>query len=111
MTNKRRVHEAIKTTNSRDSNSYKVLWEKEKRKLSIHSYVVKTKSTGMKNVLLLSTTKGTTKHDGKDEPALLKFYVFSKGGTDIVDQRIGSYFVSTESNRWTMAVTCRTPCV
>jgi hypothetical protein len=106
MTNKKGVHEAIKTTNGRENNSYKVFWEKEKGKMSIHSYVVKTKSTGMKNVLVLSTLPpllGTTKDDGKHKPALLKFYDFSKGGTDIVDQRIGFYSVSTKSKRWTMA--------
>uniref|UniRef100_A0A2P2I3U3 PiggyBac transposable element-derived protein 3 n=1 Tax=Hirondellea gigas TaxID=1518452 RepID=A0A2P2I3U3_9CRUS len=105
-TNKKGVHEAIKTTNGRECNSYKVFWEKEKGKMSIHSYVAKTKGTGMKNLLVLSTLPpilGTTKDDGKDKPALHKFYDFSKGGTDIVDERIGSYSVSTKSKRWTLA--------
>lgn len=38
-----------------------------------------------------------------EKPAILKFYDFSKGGTDIVDQRIGFYTVNTKSRRWSMA--------
>ena len=44
---------------------------------------------------------GTTKDDNKNKPALLKFYDFTKGGTDIVDQRIGTYTTNCKSNRWT----------
>ena len=39
---------------------------------------------------------GTTKDDGKHKTAILKFYNSSKGGTDIVDQRFGSYTVNTK---------------
>ena len=41
--------------------------------MSLHSYVVNTKSTGKRNVLLLSTFKpilGITKDDGKQKPAI-----------------------------------------
>jgi hypothetical protein len=55
-------------------------------------------------VLALSSVPallGTTKDDNKNKPALLKFYDFTKGGTDIVDQRIGTYTTNSKSNRWT----------
>lgn len=103
--NRRCISPAIRSTEGREEFSYKVYWEKEHGKFSLHSYVVNTKSTGTKNVMLLSTMPpllGTTKDDGKSKPALLKFYDFSKGGTDIVDQRIGNYTVNTMSRRWTM---------
>ena len=51
----------------------------------------------------LQSLLGVTKDDGKKKPATLKFYNFSKGGTDIVDQRIGNYSVSAMSRRWSMA--------
>lgn len=46
---------------------------------------------------------GVTKDDGKKKPAIMKFYDFSKGGTDIVNQRISHYSVQSASRRWTMA--------
>ena len=58
----------------------------------------------MKNVLMLSTTPpilGTTKDDSK-KPAIYKVYDFSKGGTDIVDQRMTSYSTRSNSRRWTL---------
>ena len=59
---------------------------------------------GDKNVLLLSTVEpilGTTKDDEAHKPALYKLYDFSKGGTDIVDQKIGNYTVKSKSRKWT----------
>ena len=37
--------------------------------------------------------------DDKKSPALIKLYDFTKGGTGIVDQKIGLYFVKTRSWR------------
>lgn len=34
---------------------------------------------------------GVTKEDDKKKPAIYKLYDFTKGGTDIIDQRIGFY--------------------
>ena len=57
--------------------------------MSLHSYVVKTKSTGKRNVLLLSTVEPllvvTVMMERK--PQIYKVYDFTKGGTDIIDQR------------------------
>ena len=58
--------------------------------LSISSYVAKT-SKGKKNVILLSTTPpilGITKDDGKSKLGIYKVYDFTKGGTDIIEQRM-----------------------
>ena len=78
----------IKYINGRDNQSYKCYREKEEGKISLHSYVDKTKSSGIKNVLLLNSMPlllGVTKDDGKNKPAIIKFYDFSKGGIDIID--------------------------
>ena len=56
-------------------------------------------------MLLLSTLDpilGVTKDDEKQKPALYKLYDFTKGGTDIVDQKMGTYTVKSKSRKWTM---------
>lgn len=86
------------------------------KKLVPHSYVVKNKSSGLRNVLMLSSVQpllGVTKDDNKFKPAIYKLYDFTKGGTDIVDQRVGFYSCKSKSPRWTMVAffflldTCR----
>ena len=74
-------------------------------KMQLISYVVKTKSKGKKNIVVLCTipnlaTVGTTKDDGKEKPAAIQVYDFSKGGTDISDQRCGSFTSATKIGRW-----------
>ena len=79
----------IKDTTNRDDLSTMVYWCDDNH-IVMSSYVVKTKSSGEKNLLLLSTTRpllGITKDDGKKKPALYKLYDFTKGGTDECDQR------------------------
>ena len=83
--------------------SNEIYWEVN-GKYNISSYVVKT-SKGKKAVLMLSTMEpllGVTKDDQKKKPALYKFYDFTKGGTDIVDQKMGSYTVKPKCRRWVM---------
>ena len=67
--------------------------------------MVKTKSSGKLNVLLLLTVPrffATGKDDSKSKPAIYKLYDFSKDGTDIIDQRMGFYSCKSKSKRWTM---------
>ena len=74
--------------------------------LNVTSYVVKTKSSGKCNVLVLSTRNpilGLTKDDGKSNPGIIKFYAFTKGGTDIVDQVMEKNTVKPKSSKWTIA--------
>ena len=61
---------------------------------------------GRKNVLVLSTTRplmGITWDDGKQKPAITKFYNFIKGDMDILDQKISNYSCRSVTHRWTMA--------
>ena len=69
-------------------------YEVENKDLCLLSYPVKTKSKGMKNVLVLSTMRPT---HGVTKPGTYMFYHFTKGGTDIVDH-LNDYY-STRAKR------------
>jgi hypothetical protein len=103
--NKQGIPKEVKAIAGRETNSYKVFHEKNQHDMQLHSYVVKTKSTGMRNVLLLSTKKvilGTTKVDGgKNKPAAYRYYDYTKVGVDIVDQVSLPYTTKSKSKRWT----------
>ena len=95
------IPSAVKAVDERELNSYDLYWRND-GKCNLSSYVVKT-SKGKKNVLLLSTVEpllGVTKDD-KQKPALYKLYDFTKGGTDIIDQKMGAYTTKSKSRKWT----------
>ena len=78
-------------------------FEKDHKDLALCSYTVKTKSSGKKNVLLLSTMPPLpgiiTKDDNNQKPSMYEFYDFTKGGTDIVDQ-LNDFYTRSKSKRW-----------
>ena len=83
----------LKTIDNRVS--YELFWE-ENGKRNLSSYVVKT-SSGKKNVIVLSTVEpiqGVSK-DGN----IYKLYDFTNGGTDNVDQKMGSYTCKAKSRK------------
>ena len=43
-----------------------------------------------------------TKDDGKCKPAVIKFYDFTKGGTDVMDMKMAKYSCKALTHRWTM---------
>lgn len=95
----------IKSVIGREEKSYEVYREKSQGKMYLNSYVKQTKSKGLRNILLLSTLPpllGVTKDDKQKKPAIYKLYDFTKGGTDIIDQRINFYTVHTKSRKWTI---------
>ena len=51
----------------------------------------------------LNPILGLTKDNGKSKPAIIKFYDFAKGGTDIVDQIMGKHTVKPKSSKWMIA--------
>ena len=66
--NRKGIPKEIKETKDREENSTEIFWEQTKGKFVLVSYVVHTKSKGVKNILLLSTQPpllGVTKDDGK----------------------------------------------
>ena len=79
-------------------------FEKEKS-ICLTSYTVKTKSKGKKNVVVLSTSRplhGKTIDDSKEKSQIIKFYDFTTGGTDIVDQLKDCYNTRLKFCRWVM---------
>ena len=44
----------------------------------------------------------TTKDDNKSKPGIYKLYDFFKGGTEIIDQKMGFYSCKLKSKRWAM---------
>ena len=74
-----------KDVTNREINSTETYWEKNGKR--IFTSCVTKKSKGKKNVIVLSTIGlllGTTIDDDKCKPAIIKFYDFTKGGTDII---------------------------
>ena len=103
--NRKGIPVEVKELANREPLTYECFWEVEESKLSQHSYGVNTKSSGKRNVLLLSTMQpilGTTKDDGKQKLAIYKLYDNTKGGTDVVDQRMANYTCKAKSKRWTL---------
>lgn len=43
---------------------------------------------------------GVIKDDGKKKPVIIKLYDFTKGGTDIIDQRMLTYSVKPKLSKW-----------
>ena len=43
---------------------------------------------------------GATKDDGKEKPAIMTLYDFTKGDTDIIDERMSAYSVKPKSSKW-----------
>ena len=83
-------------TQNREIFSATYHFKKEKKNICLASYIVKTKSKGKKNVVVLSTTRplhDKTIDDGKENPQIIKFYDFTKGGTDRVDQ-LNDYYTT-----------------
>ena len=69
--------------------------------------VASTKSKGLNSIIVLSSLPpllGQSKDDDRFKPAIIKFYDFSKEGTDIVDQRSVQNTISTKSLKWTRKV-------
>ena len=91
----------LKNTSEREGFSVTCHYESVKKDLCLLSYNVRTKSSGKKNVLLLSTMRPLnriTRDDNKQKPSIYKFYDFTKDGMDIVVQLNDYYTVRSQSN-------------
>ena len=76
--------------------------ENKEKCLYIATYSVKTKSTGHKNVLMLSKMtqiSGITKDNDKSKNARMKFYDFRKDETNIFDQLKDYFSCLARTNR------------
>ena len=104
MANRKGIPPELKKVDHREILSTEFYWN-EDLDFVLGFYVVSSSTKKKKNVMMLSTLRpilGTTIDDGKNKPALYKLYDFTKGGTDIVDQRFGFYTCKFKSRRWSM---------
>lgn len=104
IANRRGLPKDVKNVDKREVLSTEFYWD-DKNDLILGSYVVSTSTKKKKNVMILSTYRpflGTTIDDGKNKAMLYKLYDFTKGGTDIVDQRMGFYTSKFKSRKWSM---------
>ena len=95
----------LKNPKDRDEFQSTIHWEKDKGNIALCAYTTKLKSKGNKNVLVLSTMRpllGVTKDDGKCKTAVIKFYNFTKGGTDVMDMKMAKYSCKALTHRWAM---------
>ena len=106
------IPEEMKTVVNREVNSTITLWnsDEKKKNFTLTSYTVKT-SSKKKNVIVLSSyaiIPGTLKvgNDSSRRPQVISLYNFTKGGTDIFDQRIRKKSTLFKTNRWPMAAFC-----
>ena len=105
VSNRVRLPDEVRDVKDRDELDSSMHWEQEKGNLALCAYTTKSKSKGKKNVLVLSTMQqlmGITRDDGKQKSVIIKFYDFTKGGKDILDQKISKYLCKLVAHRWTM---------
>ena len=101
--NRKGIPDEPKETKNRELLSSEIYWD-ENTSLSISRNVVKT-SKGKKSVILLSIAPlilGITKDNEKSKLGMYKVYDFTKGGTNIIDQRMGFYTCKPKSRKWTI---------
>ena len=82
VSNRKGLPKEFVKTAGRKEFSYEILWNADVR-MTLHSYAVKTKLTGLRNFLLLSFLEliiTVTQDDGKQKPQIYKGYDFMKGG-------------------------------
>ena len=95
----------LKNPKERSEFESTIHWEKQHGNIALCTYTTKTKSKGMKNILVMSTMQpllGLTKDDDKHKPAVIKFYDFTKGETDVMDMKMSKFSCKSLSHRWTM---------
>ena len=74
MTNKKEIPVAVKSVSNRQHQSYKAYWNEDDPRITLHSYAVRKKSSGMKNVIIMSSfpaIPGVTKDDGHKKTSII----------------------------------------
>ena len=95
--NRKGIPAKIKEIKDRETNSYEIYWEKSNGILNLHSFMVKTKSSGTRNVFLSSTLPpllATTKNDNKTTRLLTNYTTFQKAEQTLLINEWGSTAVN-----------------
>ena len=95
QSNRKGIPAEIKEFKDRETDLYEIYWEKDNGILNLHSYVVKAKSSGKRNVLLLSTPLlATTKMTTKASPLFTNYTTFQKAKQTLLIKKWGSTVVN-----------------
>lgn len=97
--NKRDIPVELKASRSREVNSSLFCF---RNYLTMVSYVPKRN----KSVILLSSMHHdkATQDDGKRKPTIILEYNKTKGGVDLMDQKVGTYTCKRQTKRWPMVL-------
>ena len=97
------ITERNKKINGRKKSNW-ITCTEEGGNFHLNLYVVKTKSTEIRNVLLLHTTEAThyVTNDEKKKPYTNKIYDSAKGGIDIPNQQMVSLTCKEKTRKWTL---------
>ena len=97
QSNRKGIPAEIKEIKDRETNSYEVYWEKDNGILNLHSYVVKPKSSGKRNILLWSTCHRflqLQKMTTKVNPLFTNYTTFQKAEQTLLIKEWGSTAVN-----------------
>ena len=107
--NKRGVPKSLFNVAGKEQFSSTIWYEmKDSNQARIHltEYTVVNKSRGKRNIVILSTMipyRGISK-DSRRKPAIFKLYDFTKGGVDVVDQRMANWSTQIKTTKWTVCI-------
>ena len=94
QSNRRDIPTEVKNVAERKWFPCQCFWESSENRLVLHSYLFPAKSSGQRNVLLLSTVElilGVKIDDGKKNHYMQTImYDFTKAGMDVMEHRIGA---------------------
>ena len=105
--NRKGIPDELKENKNRELLSSEIYWDGNSPLLISLILIFSKHLKGKQNVILLSTTPpilGITKDDGKSKLGIYKVHDFTKGGTDIIDQRLGFYTCKPKSRKLTITV-------
>ena len=97
MVNKQGIPNELEKTDDGEQLSHDWFRRLENLRISLHSFVVANNST--KNILVMNShpvSMSVTVDAGPKKSANLRTYDFSKGGTDVMDQKMQCYSTNTK---------------
>ena len=83
----------IKSVHEQDEKTTKMYWKQKKRDLSITSYFVGTSAGSTLVLLTVQPFPGVMKDESNKKPTIFKLYELTKGRTNLMDERIGSFTI------------------
>ena len=95
--NRVRLPDEVKHAKNRDEFESSMYWEQEEGNLALCIYTTNSKSIPPTRPLI-----GIIGDDGKQKSVIINFYDFTKGGRNILNQKIPKYSCKSVTQRWKM---------